>query len=142
MPNQPLSASALLLLATLGAAVPAVQAEDYGTTTTLKLGSGLSNLAMGWLEIPKNMINTSNQTNVLFGISGGLLKGLLHTAGRTLTGAADFLTFPVPTQPIAHPEFVWQKFSEETTYGPAFSSGTFKEPKPAPAPAASPYSKM
>ncbi|AAU91439.1 exosortase system-associated protein, TIGR04073 family [Methylococcus capsulatus] len=140
MPNKPLPA--LLALLCLGAAVPSAQADDYGTTTTLKLGSGLSNLTLGWLEIPKNMINTSNQINVLFGISGGLLKGLLHTAGRTLTGAVDFLTFPVPTQPIAHPEFVWQKFSDETSYGPAFTSGTFKNPKPAPAPATSPYSKM
>ncbi|WP_367025252.1 exosortase system-associated protein, TIGR04073 family [Methylococcus sp. ANG] len=140
MPNKPLSVPALLLLAGIGAAMPAAQADDYGTTTTLKLGSGLSNLTLGWLEIPKNMINTSNQTNVLFGISGGLFKGLLHTVGRTLTGAVDFLTFPVPTEPIAHPEFVWQKFSDETSYGPAFTSGTFKDPKPAPA--ASPYSKL
>ncbi|UZR30564.1 exosortase system-associated protein, TIGR04073 family [Methylococcus mesophilus] len=140
MQNKALSLPTLLLLAGLGATVPAAQADDYGTATSLKLGSGLSNLTTGWLEIPKNMINTSNQTNVLFGISGGLLKGLLHTVGRTLTGAVDFITFPVPTQPIAHPEFVWQKFSEETTYGPAFTAGTFKEPKPAPA--ASPYSKM
>ncbi|MEW6038334.1 MAG: exosortase system-associated protein, TIGR04073 family [Pseudomonadota bacterium] len=142
MPNKPLSVPTLLLLASLGAAVPAAQADDYGTTTTLKLGSGLSNLAMGWLEIPKNMINTSNQTNVLLGISGGLFKGLLHTVGRTLTGAVDFLTFPLPTQPIAHPEFVWQKFSDETSYGPAFAPGTFKDPKPASAPPAAPYSKM
>ncbi|QXP84857.1 exosortase system-associated protein, TIGR04073 family [Methylococcus sp. Mc7] len=140
MPNKPLSVPALLLLAGIGAAMPAAQADDYGTTTTLKLGSGLSNLTLGWLEIPKNMINTSNQTNVLFGISGGLFKGLLQTVGRTLTGAVDFLTFPVPTEPIAHPEFVWQKFSDETSYGPAFTSGTFKDPRPAPA--ASPYSKL
>ncbi|MDF9391265.1 MULTISPECIES: exosortase system-associated protein, TIGR04073 family [Methylococcus] len=142
MPNKPLSVPTLLLLAGMAAAVPSAQADDYGATTTLKLGSGLSNLTLGWLEIPKSMINTSNQTNVLFGISGGLFKGLLHTVGRTLTGAVDFLTFPVPTQPITHPEFVWQKFSDETSYGPAFTSGILSDPKPAPAPAAPPYSKM
>ncbi|MDD2767598.1 MAG: exosortase system-associated protein, TIGR04073 family [Methylococcus sp.] len=131
----------LLLLAGLGTATPAARADDYGSTASLKLGSGLSNLTLGWLEVPKNMINTSNQTNVLFGISGGLLKGMLHMVGRTLTGAVDFITFPVPTQPIAHPEFVWQKFSEETTYGPAFTPGTARDQKPAP-PAAAPYSKM
>jgi putative exosortase-associated protein (TIGR04073 family) len=140
MPNQSLSIPTLLLLAGIGAAMPAARADDYGATTTLKLGSGLSNLTMGWLEIPKNMINTSNQTNVLLGISGGLLKGLLHTIGRTLTGAVDFLTFPLPTQPIAHPTFVWQTFFDETSYGPAFTPGTFKDPKPVPA--TSPYSKM
>lgn len=141
MPNKRLPIPALLL-AGLIAATPAAHGDDYGATTSLKLGSGLSNIAMSWLEVPKNMINTSNQTNVLFGISGGLLKGMLHMVGRMLTGAVDFVTFPVPTQPIAHPTFVWERFSEETTYGPAFTSGTFKEPKPATPPAAAPYSKM
>jgi putative exosortase-associated protein (TIGR04073 family) len=102
--------------------LPAVaRGDDFASHSLHKLGAGLANLALGWLEIPKNMIATANQTNVLFGISGGLLKGILHTAGRTLAGAADLLTFPLPTRPIVQPEFIWQRFGTETHYGPVFA---------------------
>ena len=54
------------------------------------------------------------------GATGGVLKGTLHTMGRLLAGGLDFITFPVPSQPITHPTFVWQQFSTDTTYGPYF----------------------
>jgi putative exosortase-associated protein (TIGR04073 family) len=95
----------------------------------------------GIAEMPKNMINTSNEVNVLLGVTGGVLKGTLHTMGRLLAGATDFLTFPVPSQPITHPAFVWQDFRADTTYGPFFDTsrnpGSAKPPMaPSPAPSA------
>ncbi|WP_454143992.1 exosortase system-associated protein, TIGR04073 family [Methylocaldum sp. MU1018] len=94
--------------------------DDYGRDVGVKLGSGLSNLALGWIEFPKNMINTTNETNVIFGLSGGFLKGGLHMLGRTASGLIDFMTFPLPTQPITKPVFVWENFDVETQYGPVF----------------------
>ncbi|MBM4200776.1 MAG: exosortase system-associated protein, TIGR04073 family [Gammaproteobacteria bacterium] len=93
---------------------------DYAQVVGRKLASGFSNMAMGIAEIPKNMIITTNQTNLLFGLTGGALKGLLHTLGRTFSGMVDVVTFPVPTQPITRPPLVWQDFQTETQYGPVF----------------------
>jgi len=94
--------------------------QDYGTEVGMKLGSSLSNIALGWLEVPKTVLATTNQVNLALGLSGGVVKGILHTMGRTLTGVIDLLTFPLPTRPIADPQFVWQDFDVETHYNPAF----------------------
>ncbi|QSA98789.1 exosortase system-associated protein, TIGR04073 family [Methylococcus sp. EFPC2] len=96
------------------------QTEDYGTTVGNKALSGISNIALCWVELPKNVINTSNQVNLLFGATGGLVKGVAHMVGRVMTGTADLLTAPIPTQPITRPQFVWQDFSSDTQYGPIF----------------------
>lgn len=104
-------------------ASPGTMSESYGTTFGRKLGSGSSNMAMGWIEIPKNTLNLTNDIDtkyVLFGLVGGIIKGTLHTIGRTLTGVGDFVTSPVPTKPMIRPNYVWDQFGEDTTYGPYF----------------------
>lgn len=95
----------------------------YGSIVGKKLGTGVANLATGWIEIPKNTVNLVNDVDtkwVLFGVVGGIIKGTLHTLGRTMTGVLDFITFPLPTEPMIHPPLVWEKFGEDTTYGPYF----------------------
>ncbi|MGH8558038.1 MAG: exosortase system-associated protein, TIGR04073 family [Methylococcales bacterium] len=97
--------------------------ERYGTTVGRKLGSGLSNMAMGWIEIPKNTLNVTNDPDTkyaLFGLVGGIIKGTLHAVGRTLTGAGDFVTVPLPTKPMIRADYVWDDFNSDTTYGPYF----------------------
>ncbi|CAI8839413.1 putative exosortase-associated protein (TIGR04073 family) [Methylocaldum szegediense] len=118
------STRTIFLSATAALAVSSVSmaSDDYGRDVGMKLGSGFSNIALGWVEFPKNMINTANETNVLFGISGGFLKGGLHTVGRIASGLVDVLTFPLPTEPITRPSFVWENFDVETQYGPVFKT--------------------
>lgn len=123
---------------------PAPPADDYGDKVRLKLASGIMNMMTGFVEVPKNMINTANNTSsygsafdrggyVLWGITGGGLKGAMHMLGRTLAGLTDFVTCFVPTEPITHPAFVWQNFYTDTQYGPYFKVDS--QPKPAaPAP--------
>lgn len=113
--------SRLPLLLALGMGQPALAEEaTYGEMVRTKLASGITNMAFGLAELPKNVINTSNEVNVLLGATGGVLKGTLHTLGRLLAGTLDFITFPVPSQPITHPAYVWQQFGTDTTYGPFF----------------------
>lgn len=113
--------SRLPLLLALGMGQPALAEEaTYGEMVRAKLASGITNMAFGLAELPKNVINTSNEVNVLLGATGGVLKGTLHTLGRLLAGTLDFITFPVPSQPITHPAYVWQQFGTDTTYGPFF----------------------
>jgi len=97
--------------------------DSYGTYIGRKLGTGIANLTTGWIEIPKNALNTTNDMDtkyVLFGIVGGTIKGTLHAVGRTLTGVLDLVTFPLPTKPMIKQGYVWRNFDENTTYGPYF----------------------
>jgi putative exosortase-associated protein (TIGR04073 family) len=93
---------------------------SYGKVVGTKTLSGLTNLTLGWIEIPKNIINTTNESNIFFGIFGGGFKGLVNTAGRLGVGLADLLTFPLPTKPIANPIYVWDNFDVDTQYGDVF----------------------
>jgi len=96
------------------------QHRSYGSKVGNKAVNAFANLTTGVLEIPKNMINTSNKSNVIFGAVGGLFKGLVHTAGRIGVGIVDLVTIPLPTQPIAQPAYIWDDFDVDTTYGPIF----------------------
>ncbi len=97
--------------------------DSYGSHVGRKLGTGIANLTTGWIEIPKNALNTTNDLDtkyVLFGIIGGTIKGTLHAVGRTLTGVLDLVTFPIPTKPMIKQGYVWRNFDNDTTYGPYF----------------------
>jgi len=107
------------------------QHRSYGSKVGNKALNAFANLTTGVLEIPKNMINTSNQSNVIFGAIGGLFKGLVHTAGRIGVGIVDLVTIPLPTQPIARPEYIWDDFDVDTTYGPIFRLDQSREQEPA-----------
>lgn len=79
-----------------------------------KLGRGIVNVATGWVELPRNIYDTSVETNnPLMGITYGTLKGVGMTVVRTGAGAYDVVTFlfPVPQdyQPILKPEFVFEE---------------------------------
>ena len=95
-------------------------AESYGDTVGRKVSSGFANLTLSVLEVPKNIIIVSNQTNVLFGLAGGLVLGGVDLLGRTGVGILDLVTAPLPTQPIVFPLYVWDDFNKSTAYGPIF----------------------
>lgn len=114
-----------LLTVTFGAGIESVVAgESYGAKVGRKLGIGLANIVTCWLEIPRNTINTYNQTNFWFGVSGGVIKGLVNTGGRAFTGTLDVVTFYVPTKPVPQPALVWEDFDADTRYGEAFRLDT------------------
>lgn len=95
----------------------AAQAEDdYLTGFSNKLSQGLANMAFGFIEIPKNVINISNEHNILVGLTWGVVRGVVHAASRTLVGGAEFLTSPIPTGDFASPAYVWDRFSEDSRY--------------------------
>ncbi|MDD2759030.1 MAG: exosortase system-associated protein, TIGR04073 family [Methylomonas sp.] len=114
---------ASIVLVVFFAAAGPVQAEpteSYGEIVGRKLLSGLGNLTTAPVEIPKNVIITSNESNVFYGFLGGTFKGIFLMAGRMGVGLADLLTAPIPTYPIVAPLYVWDDFYAETNYGPAF----------------------
>lgn len=103
--------------------MPSVHSDDiesYGQTVGRKALSGFANIGMSFLEIPKNIINITNDSNIVFGLAGGGLQGLVNMGGRTIVGISDLILAPLPTQPIIQPLYVWQDFESDTAYGPIF----------------------
>jgi len=109
------TATAVLILSLAAVALPAF-AEEGSTVEKMgkKLGRGIANIVTGWVELPKNIYDTSVETNnPLMGITYGTLKGIGMTVVRTGAGVYDTATFlfPVPQDydPILEPEFVFEE---------------------------------
>lgn len=119
-----------ILLVLLFLAVPVHAGADDPVTTGvyldragLKLGSGIVNVFTGWMELPKNigMWRHKNESE-LTGVTEGVLRGLVHTASRTASGAVDVITFWLPTFPTPSPLYVWDDYAAESRYH-AFRTG-------------------
>ena len=84
-------------------------AQDMGK----KLYRGLANIVTGWVELPKNIYDTSIEDNPLSGFTIGLAKGVGMTIVRTGAGVYETVTFPFPIPegytPVIEPEFVFDK---------------------------------
>ncbi|GAB4271567.1 MAG: hypothetical protein Kow0065_21100 [Methylomicrobium sp.] len=129
----------LALVGLLTAYHPSVNAQtdhprisgSYGAKVGHKALNSFGNLGGAVLELPKNIINTTNQSNIFYGVTGGLFKGIVNFAGRIGVGVADLVTIPLPTKPIAYPLYVWDDFDVDTTYGDVYRLAR-SQPKPAP----------
>lgn len=113
--SQKVIATAVLILCVAAIALPAV-AQEGSVVEKIgkKLGRGIVNVATGWIELPKNIYDTSVETNnPLMGITYGTLKGIGMTVVRTGAGVYDAVTFlfPMPKDydPILKPEFVFEE---------------------------------
>lgn len=137
MKKYSLALASLLIVGSLMGFSPLSQADEtkpqnvpeksYADKVGEKALSGFTNMNTALLEIPKNVINTTNQSNVAYGFTGGLAKGILNTVGRMMAGLADLITAPILTKPIVQPNNIWDDFDVETTYGQAFRADN--EPK-------------
>jgi putative exosortase-associated protein (TIGR04073 family) len=107
--------ASVLILCLIAVAFPAF-AQEGSVIEKMgkKLGRGIVNIVTGWVELPKNIYDTSVDTNnPLMGITYGTLKGLGMTVVRTGAGAYDTVTFlfPMPQDysPLLQPEFVFNE---------------------------------
>jgi len=109
------TAATVLILCIAAVALPAFAQEGSAIEKMgKKLGRGIVNVVTGWVELPKNIYDTSVETNnPLMGITYGTLKGVGMTVVRTGAGAYDVVTFlfPIPQnyQPVLKPEFVFEE---------------------------------
>lgn len=98
----------LVVVLVLGVAI-----QSYAQDPAKKLGRGLANILTGWVELPKNIYDTSVEENMLSGITMGLAKGVGMTIVRTGAGVYETVTFPFPIpedyQPVLEPEFVFSE---------------------------------
>lgn len=101
-----------------GAAVPSVPVDSvpwysswFSRKAFGKLGRGIANTFTGWVEIPKRVYETSQESGVWKGISWGVVRGIGFGFVRTAAGLYEVVSFPVPApadyQPVIRPEFVY-----------------------------------
>ncbi len=109
-----------LLIVSTSSFAEELEQRSYGSIVGHKALNGFTNMNTAFLEIPKNIINTVNDSNIILGSVGGLMKGIVHMLGRMGVGLADFITCPIPTKPIAQPVYIWDDFDTDTTYGDVF----------------------
>ncbi|MBD0305310.1 MAG: exosortase system-associated protein, TIGR04073 family [Nitrospiraceae bacterium] len=77
-----------------------------------KLTRGVVNLATGWIELPKQIVVVGHEKGWAAGVFRGSIDGLGMGLARTLAGAYEILSFPLPLppryQPMLLPDYVWQ----------------------------------
>ena len=77
-----------------------------------KLARGLGNGLFGFLEIPRQIFNTSSEDSLLAGLTVGAFKGIGYSIARMGTGAYEIVTFPIPVpenyRPLIEPKYPWE----------------------------------
>lgn len=102
----------LVVMAVLGAALgEAADAPPPTYTAGDKLVRGLANVFLGFIEIPRNVHNTTEEESLLAGWTVGLGKGVGYTVLRMVVGLYEVVTFPFPVPkdyvPVFEPDYVW-----------------------------------
>ncbi len=99
----------------LSLSIPAVRAEEelLLLQSGTKLARGVTNLATGWLELPKQIYEVGEEEGWLVGVLRGPIDGAGMSFARTVAGLYEVLTFPLPTplryQPLLQPAYVWER---------------------------------
>lgn len=75
----------------------AATSDSYATAAAGKLGRGLSNAALGWVELFRQPAINENKWE-------GVGRGFVHTIGRTLSGVGEAVTFFIPGAKIPVPD--------------------------------------
>ena len=99
----------------VGALSPAtVSAEN---SPARKLGRGFSNLGLGVMAIPDEIIETTRESGPAVGVTWGLIKGTGMMLTTEMVGLWEVVSCPFATppnyEPILSPEFPWQRFTKQ-----------------------------
>ena len=97
-----------------------VKQKSYGAQVGEKALNGITNIGTAWMEIPKNIVSTTQESNILYGMIGGVGMGVFNTVGRLGTGLIDLVSAPIPSDPLVNPVRPWNEFDKKTTYGMQF----------------------
>ena len=108
----------MVMAVVLGAGATRTWAEpmDAGKAFT-KFTRGGINIVTGWVELPKRISETSQESGTAAGFTWGLLRGLGHGFIRTAAGFYELFTFPFPAPPgyvpVIQPEYIFSNASTE-----------------------------
>ncbi len=97
----------LLLIGTSAEAATQLQSDN----ALHKFTRGGVNVITGWVEVPKQIRETSRLQGAGSGWTWGVLRGLGHGFVRTAADFYEIVTFPFPAPtnyaPVIQPEFVF-----------------------------------
>lgn len=83
----------------------------YAGDPIQKLGRGITNVATGWVEIPKEIGRQVEKSGDFAGLVVGPFKGIAKAIGRTVVGVYDIVTFLIPLprryEPVIEPAYVF-----------------------------------
>ena len=100
----------VLTVALIGNVGSALAAQDTGALVVTKLFRGMVNAVTGWMEIPKQMSLIWQESGPGKGLGWGLVKGIGFAVARSVAGAYEIATFPLPIpeeyEPLMQPEYV------------------------------------
>jgi putative exosortase-associated protein (TIGR04073 family) len=85
----------VFLLFFLSLLMPAFLTFAAAEDTPDRTKNGFIDLALGWTEIPKKIVEKTNETNPLQGLLLGTWEGTARALARTTNGIADMATFPI-----------------------------------------------
>ncbi len=102
-----------LVTVTLLSLVALAITDAHAETAGRKFGRGLAAMTCGFLEVPGNIVEQTQERGAV-GIPIGLAYGVGMLVTRELVGVYEFLSAPFPApagfRPILHPEFPWGYF--------------------------------
>jgi putative exosortase-associated protein (TIGR04073 family) len=86
---------------------PEIRVDKMGT----KCCRGVTNIATGWGELPRQFVRSAETDNPWLVFPLGLTRGLFMTVVRTVSGVIETAFFYVPFDghysPLLEPEYVW-----------------------------------
>ncbi len=97
---------AITLVFLIGFSVAGYAANNPGE----KLGRGVTNILTSWLEVPTQIYVVSRDHDPLTGLIFGPIKGSIYSVLRVVTGTYDTVSFPIPTDPLMEPEFIFEEW--------------------------------
>jgi putative exosortase-associated protein (TIGR04073 family) len=118
MTKHMLIGSLLAMVLTLTGVTPVVAEPMEAGQAVGKLTRGAINIVTGWVEVPKRIQETSQDSGAAAGFTWGLLRGLGHGFIRTAAGFYEVFTFPFPAPPgyapVIRPEYVFTADAPES----------------------------
>jgi putative exosortase-associated protein (TIGR04073 family) len=105
--------SLVLVLALIACLAPA-QAFAAKYDAPRKFGRGLAGMTCGFLELPGNIVKTTREKGIGYGLTLGVAEGAGRIVVRTLVGVYEFVSAPFPAppgyKPVLSPEYPWGYF--------------------------------
>jgi len=103
---------AMVLVASLSGitAAQADEAQPLGRQVSEKFIRGMVNLSTGWIEVPRQIYEVGTNEGWVQGVLRGPFDGIGMFFARTVAGAVEMATFPVPLptyKPLVTPMYPW-----------------------------------
>jgi len=94
-----------------GPKIKAAQQQDTGLN---KMGDGVINATTFWMDVPNEVIETSEQSNIIVASTYGFGKGVVKGLARGAAGVADTATLGMlpSDKPLMEPEYKVKNVNE------------------------------